>query len=461
MPETTETSPESATPRPPGRKKTVDPREVALEALIRQETTGAFPRDVLDDRGGGSAMSDVDRDLARELVRGTLVWRGRIDSVLSRLLNRPLESLSPVARNILRAGVYQLLFLQRIPGYAAVSEAVHLARKREHEGVAGLVNAVLRRVASRGEALLLEDGPLSAGRIAARWSHPLWMVHRWVDRLGLEDAEALCRANNRVPPVILRHNALKGPAEALRERFLADGLRVLPHPLQEGFWVVVEGQGVFRSKTFLDGWVTAQDVSAGLAVLLLDPRPGETVLDLCAAPGGKTGFIAERMGDRGRVLALDRRARRVRDTADTLRRLGLRSVEVRIADALTEDLEQTFDRALVDAPCSGLGVLARRPEVRWRRSASEFRMHFDLQSRLLTRGAAAVRPGGVLVYSTCTTEPEENEEVAEAFLKAHPTFEVEPARRHLQVSPADRYVQTWPHRHDCDGAFAARFRRAD
>ena len=205
--------------------------------------------------------------------------------------------------------------------------------------------------------------------------------------------------------------------------------------------------------------MTVQDASAGLAVLLLDPRPGETVLDLCAAPGGKSGFIAERMEDRGRVVALDRSVRRLRDVTENLRRLGIRCVEARAADALTADLEGGYDRVLVDAPCSGLGVLARRPDLRWRRQPSDLRELPCAQARLLARGAALVRRGGVLVYSTCTTEPEENENVVEAFLKDHPGFQAEPARGLLPEAVADRHVQTWPHRHGCDGAFAARLRR--
>jgi 16S rRNA (cytosine967-C5)-methyltransferase len=390
-------------------------------------------------------------------VRGTVVWRGRIDFTLSRLLTRPLEDLPISIRNTLRLGAYQLLFLDQIPAYAAVSESVRLARRHGHEGTAKLVNAVLRRVADR-EADVADEAMDPVDRIARLGSHPAWMVRRWMDRLGLQETEALCRADNRVPPVILRHNRLKGSLQDLLDRLR--GVRVRPHPLQEGFLVVEEGGGLFRTPAFLEGWATVQDVSAGLAVCLLDPRPGETVLDLCAAPGGKTGFIAEKMGDRGRVVALDRHAGRLRQLTENLQRLGLRCVETAISDDATPLPEWAFDRVLVDAPCSGLGVLARRPDVRWRRAASELREFARVQLELLSRGASAVRPGGLLVYSTCTTEPEENEGVVEAFLAARPDFEVEPARDCVGPGAADLYLQTWPHRHDCDGAFAARLRRA-
>lgn len=446
-----------------------DAREVALEALVRLETTGAYPKAVLNARLGASALSDADRNLARELVRGTVVWRGQIDHVLSRLLSRPLEGLPVPIRNVLRLGAYQVLFLEHIPAYAAVSESVRLARQHGHAGTAGLVNAVLRRVANRdADFVAAERDPVD--RIAVLWSHPAWMVRRWADRLGLQEAEALCRANNRIPPVILRHNRLKGPLQTLLDRLRSEGVRVRPHPLQEGFLVVEEGGGLFTTPAFLEGWTTVQDVSAGLAVCLLDPQPGETILDLCAAPGGKTGFVAEKMEDRGRVVALDRHAGRLRHLTENIRRLGLRSVETAVSDALTSGPGREFDRVLIDAPCSGLGVLARRPDVRWRREVSDLQKFAEVQRHLLSQGADAVRLGGVLVYSTCTTEPEENEGVVEAFLAAHPEFEVEPARGCLDeccgagVSPAiaavaDRHVQTWPHRHHCDGAFAARLRR--
>ncbi|OGG51729.1 MAG: 16S rRNA (cytosine(967)-C(5))-methyltransferase [Candidatus Handelsmanbacteria bacterium RIFCSPLOWO2_12_FULL_64_10] len=431
---------------------------MALEALVRLETTGAYPKAVLNARLGASALTDADRNLARELVRGAVVWRGRIDYTLSRLLDRPLEGLPPPIRNALRIGAYQILFLEHIPAYAAVSESVRLARKHGHAGTAGLVNAVLRRVADRSaDAVAEEMDPVD--RLAILWSHPVWMVRRWVDRLGPQETESLCRANNRIPPVILRHNGLKGPLQTLLDRLCAEGVRVRPHPLQEGFLVVEEGWGLFRTPLFQEGWATVQDVSAGLAVCLLDPRPGETVLDLCAAPGGKTGFIAERMGDRGRVVALDRHAGRLRRLTENARRLGLRSVETAVLDASTFDAGGAFDRALVDAPCSGLGVLARRPDIRWRRGPSDLRELAQAQLQLLSRGAVSVRRGGVLVYSTCTTEPEENEGVVEAFLTAHSEFEVEPARDCVSSEVADHYVQTWSHRHDCDGAFAARLRR--
>lgn len=436
-----------------------DARTIALDAIIRMEIAGAFPKDHPALGSGSRLLSDADRNLARELIRGTLVWRGRIDGLLARLLDYPLQTLSPVTRNALRIGAYQILFLQRVPPYAAVSEAVRIVREREHAGVAGIVNAVLRRVTSLADAFHREESPPTAQGLADRWSHPEWMVARWLERLGPDETAALLRANNRIPPVILRHNTMKGPESALLEGLQADGIEVLPHPLQKGFWIVSGGRNLFRSRPFTEGWITPQDVSAGLAVLLLDPRPGDSVLDLCAAPGGKTGFIAERMDDRGHVLAMDRGSRRIRDLESTLKRLGLRCVEARTSDALSEDLAGTYDRVLVDAPCSGLGVLARRPDLRWRRSGSDFRSFFDLQMRLLTRGASAVRDRGVLVYSTCTTEPEENEEVVDAFLKAHPTFVVEPARDILNARPAGLYVQTWAHRHGCDGAFSARFRR--
>jgi 16S rRNA (cytosine967-C5)-methyltransferase len=449
-----------AGPRGPGRRKDpLDAREVALEALVRLETTGAYPKAVLNARLGSGALSDADRDLARELVRGTVVWRGRIDRILGRFLDRPLETLPAALRNILRLGACQILFLDRIPAYAAVSESVRMARRHGHAGTAGLANAVLRRVAGSGASPDPDAGTEPAGRLAALWSHPEWLARRWVARLGEEEAESLFRADNRVPPVVLRHNRLKGPLQHLLDRLRADGTPATPHPLCGGYLVAGEGRGLFRSKAFQEGWMTVQDVSAGMAVLLLDPQPGEAVLDLCAAPGGKSGFIAERMEDRGRVVALDRNARRLRDVTENLRRLGIRCVEVRATDALTADLEGGFDRVLVDAPCSGLGVLARRPDVRWRRRESDLRELPGVQARLLARGASLVRPGGVLVYSTCTTEPEENEEVVEAFLEGRPEFRTEPARDLLPAAVADRYVRTWPHRHDCDGSFAARLRR--
>ena len=445
---------------PPQKGFLLNAREAALEALNRLETTGAYPKIVLDSRLANSTMSERDRRLSREAVRGTLVWRARLDWVLSRVLERPFETLPVAIRNILRLGVYQILFLDHIPVYAAVSESVRQARRHGHAGTAGLVNATLRGVAGLNPADLVPscDGD-PAEHIACLWSHPLWLVKRWVERFGVDETKSLCRANNRVPPVVLRHNRTRGSLQKLLEGLHEAGVRVRSHPLKEGFLVVEEGGFPFGSAVFTDGWVTVQDVSAGLAVCLLDPQPGESVIDLCAAPGGKSGFISERMCGRGRLVALDRNAGRLGRLRENIKRLGLRNVEVHVSDALQAPPCGVFDRVLVDVPCSSIGVLSRKPDVRWRRTESDLSRLGETQFRLLEKGAAHVRPDGVLVYSTCSTEPEENDNVVTRFLETHPEFETESSISGVDLVGSDGALRTFPHRHDCDGSFAVRARR--
>ena len=457
MPRTTTQPKDNFTPQkgfPPNA------REAALEALNRLERTGAYPKIILDSRLEDSGMPERDRRFSREAVRGTLVWRARLDWVISRLLEPPFETLPVAIRNILRLGVYQILFLDHVPAYAAVSEAVRQARRHGHAGTAGLVNAILRRVAGLNPAELepsCDGNP--AEHIACLWSHPLWLVKRWIARYGSDETESLCRANNRVPPVVLRHNRTRGSLQKTLEMLHEAGVRVRSHPLQEGFLVVEEGGFPFGSPLFADGWVTVQDVSAGLAVCLLDPQPGESVIDLCAAPGGKSGFISERMGNKGRLVAMDRSAGRLGRLRENIKRLGLRNVEVGVSDALRSPHSGVFDRVLVDVPCSNIGVLSRKPDVRWRRTESDLSRLGETQFRLLEKGAAHVSPDGVLVYSTCSTEPEENDNVVTRFLETHPEFETESSIAGLDPVGSDGALRTFPHLHDCDGSFAFRARR--
>lgn len=461
-------TPPSGSPPRRRRPRPVPVRDLALQVLVRVQSGGAFSDKLAESFIARHGLERRDRALLNELVKGTLRRRGTLDAVLAGLLRVELASLPAWIQNALRLGAYQLLYLDRVPAHAAVSESVALARKYGHPGTAGLVNSVLRRLAERPrEEVLSELGMAAAATddvaaLAAMTSHPQWLLERWLARFPRPEVLALAEADNRTARVGLRANRLRLDGKELVKRLAAAGLAAAP-----GRWspssVYVEGEADLAGLELLArGDCTVQDESETLVGFLVAPRPGERVLDLCAAPGGKTGHLAELMGDRGELVAVDRHPARVRALRANLERLRLRCVEVVEGDAADLVWERPFDRVLVDAPCSGLGVLARRADARWRKRPELLAAMPEVQRALLEAGARAVRPGGVLVYSVCSFEPEETTGLVSAFLAAHPEFEPADGRAWLpaEVVAPEGFLLCLPQTHGTDGAFAARFERA-
>jgi 16S rRNA (cytosine967-C5)-methyltransferase len=439
-------------------------RDLALHVLFGVESRGAYADKLADSLAERHGLDARERALLNELVKGTLRRRGTVDAVLRGFLRLELMSLPPWIRNALRLGAYQLLYLDRMPAHAAVSETVALARRYGHPGTAGLVNSVLRRMSevprqehfARLEAL---SDPVARREAIA--SHPAWMLERWARQFSVEEAMTLAEANNRAARVGLRANRLRLDRKELLARLARHGLSAIASRWTDAH-VVIEGEVDMSVLPLLErGDATVQDESETLVGLLVDPRPGERVLDLCAAPGGKTTHLAERMGDRGEVVAVEKNPARAAILGKNCERLGLRSVELRIEDAETMVPHSPFDRVLVDAPCSGLGVLARRADARWRKSPEGIRQMAEAQKRLLAAGAMAVRPGGTLVYSVCSFEPEETVQVVSWFAEHHPEFRLADGRRFLppDVVTPEGFLLCLPHRHGTDGAFAARWER--
>jgi 16S rRNA (cytosine967-C5)-methyltransferase len=395
-----------------------------------------------------------------ELVKGTLRWRGRLDWVLDRLVHIGLTQVQPWVRNILRMGAYQILFLDRVPAHAAVDESVKLAHRYGHPGTAGLVNSVLRRLVEEKDGQTPPEGD-DVESLAIWGSHPRWIVERWLDRFGLEETRALLMANNRAAPVGLRVNPLRNTREELIERLAAEGVAAEPSRLSPDHVRLVESAAPGSLAAFREGRCTAQDESEALIGRLVAPQPHERLLDLCAAPGGKCTHLAELMGDEGEVWALERAEPRVASLEATVRRLGTHAVHVVQGDGRTYTFPMPFDRVLVDAPCSGLGVLARRADARWRKSPDLLRDLPAVQQELLVAGGRRARPGGVVVYSVCSFEPEETTDLVERFLQEQPSFVLESASGLLPDEVVDEhgFMRVLPHVHGCDGAFAARFRR--
>jgi len=450
---------------PSVRGKGKDPRALALEVLQRVEATDAFANLLLDARLKQSGLAGPDRALATELVYGVLRWRGMLDWILSRVLDRPLLSLDRPVRQVLRLGAYQLCCLTRIPDFAAVDQSVRLVRRARAGKSAGFVNAVLRAVARRRDELEPDPFADPVGYWTTVGSHPRWLVERWMARLGPEEAGRLMAANNAVPPVTVLANALKIRAEDVLSALLGAVPDVVTGRfLPEAFSVWGAG-GVTDLPGFAEGWLIPMDEAGAFPVLALDLSPGQRVLDACAGGGSKSALIAARVGPEGEVVALDSSPRAVRRLEAAVSRLGLARVRPHLEDARRAGAlwPGQFSRVLLDAPCTGLGTIRRRPEIKWRRVPDDLARAAALQGELLAGVAGAVAEGGLLVYSTCSLEPEETDAVIAAFLVAHPEFRVDATWQSLppahDLVDGDGHLRTWPHRHGTDGFFVACLRR--
>jgi 16S rRNA (cytosine967-C5)-methyltransferase len=434
--------------------------------IERVESDGAYADLALRAALGESALDARDRAFATELAYGTLRWRGRLDFLLAAVLDRPLDGLEPRVQRVLRLGAYQLAFCDRVPDAAAVSQSVQLARRIGIARASGLVNAALRRLArERGSIALPALAADPIGHLVHALSFPKWIAERWVKAWGPAEAAALAAASNAAPPRTVRANRSRGDRAALlaelHERF-PDSVACRWSP--DGVILGRRGDPT-ADPAFRAGRMTVQDEASQLVVELLDPRPGERVLDACAAPGAKATAIAERVGPDGRVVAVDRHERRLGLVTRDAERLGLANVRVRVADAtaLPDDVGGDFDRVLVDAPCSGLGALRRNPDARWRIQPDAIESLAAVQRELVAAAASRLRPGGTLVYSTCTLSREENEDVIEAVSARVPSLRPAPPdaipdslRALIDESGALRCL---PHRHDTDGFWAARLER--
>jgi 16S rRNA (cytosine967-C5)-methyltransferase len=448
------------------RKKSV--RQLASEILLKVDIKKAYADILLDQTLKTPTLDDRDRALLNELTYGTIRWRGKIDGQLSQYLRRPLAKTDPFLRNLLRITFYQLLFLDKIPDYAAVNEAVELARNHGGGKSAGFVNGLLRNFLRDKHRLigLAPQKDESMAGLAATYSHPEWLVKRWLDEFGAEPAKALMRANNQKAPLVLRVNFRQCTRDELLDRFLKAGINATASLRSPQGISLVSGSAVEKLPGFARGFFQVQSEASQLVAYLLSPLPAERILDACAAPGGKSTHIAEIMRDRGELVAIDSSARGIERIRENAGRLGLQSVRAIRADAsheLTELLRAPYDRVLVDAPCSGLGTLRGHPEIKWHRDENDIRRLSRLQSKILSRVAGYLTPGGVLVYATCTLTREENEEIVESFMAQHKEFELEAAARYLPEQAThmvrEKYFVALPHRDNTDGFFAARMRK--
>lgn len=435
-------------------------RDAALDALLAVDTRAAYAALAVDAALKKHRAGPRARAYVTEVVYGTLRWRGTIDWMIDQCSRRPVASLHPVVRNILRLAVYEIRFMRTVPGPVACHEAVALAKRRRQRPASGFVNAVCRAVLRRHEAEdwpwpSMDDDPVLA--LSVLTSHPRWLVAGWVERFGVEETRRLCEANNEPPPLHVRTNTLRVERGELARLLRADGADVA-----EGKWAPealhVRGLGrLTDNAAFQAGLFAVQDEGAQLVARALSPSPGQRIIDLCAAPGGKTTHLAQLMDNEGRIVAVDVHENKLGLVRQSAERLGIDIIETVVGDGreMPKRLAPA-DGVLVDAPCSGLGVLRRRPDLRWQQREDALVPLARQQQQLLDAAAELTVPGGVIVYSTCSTEPEETTAVITQFLAEHDDFSPESPP---EPSPAGDGGFVFPHLHGTDGFFIARLRR--
>jgi 16S rRNA (cytosine967-C5)-methyltransferase len=445
-----------------------NPRHAAFTILARIEKERSYSDILIDRELSAGAIQGPDRGLLTELVYGVLRRQGTLDYVIGQFSRIAVSRLERAVLGLLRIGLYQLLFLDRIPSSAAVNETVKLAHVLAPRS-AGFINAVLRQADRQRDSIKYPDRDRSPHEyLAARYSHPVWIVKEWERQLGFEGAEALAAVMSDIPPLTIRCNTLRISRKDLAERLLAEGATATDCEYSPLGMHLSASTPASTLASFREGLFSIQDEASQIAALLVGAVPGERIVDLCAAPGGKATCLAELMENRGEVVACDIHPRRLEQVTAFAARLGIGMIRTMALDASQPDAMpkgELFDRVLLDAPCSGLGVLRRNPESKWWKRPEDIRVLAEKQRSILANAATLVRPGGVLLYSTCSTSIAEDEDVLDDFLSRNSGFVLEDLRKHfLQHAPLfteQGMFRSWPHLHGMDGFFAARLKRVE
>ena len=439
-------------------------REAALDVLVKIEKNQAYSHLLLNDTRKKAGLDRRDSALLTEIVYGTIQRKLTLDFYLQPLIKKDLKKLDTWVLVLLRLSIYQMVYLDRVPERAVVHEAVTIAKNNGHKGISGMVNGVLRGF-QRAERPSFEDIQDPIERLSIETSHPVWLLKRWISQYGQEETRAMCIENLLPAPVSMRVNQTKTTRDDLLLQLEKEGIEAKPAELtSEG--IIIEKGPVFETEAYLQGLMTAQDESSMMVALALSPEPGMDVLDTCAAPGGKTTHLAEQMNNQGSVLALDLHPQKVKLIQQQAKRLSLSIIKAEAMDARKlVDHKELYDRVLVDAPCTGFGVLKRKPDIKWAKSERDVTQIATIQADILAAASTCVKKDGLLVYSTCTVDKAENEETIQAFIQNNPDFSLdetisERLPKHIVSKRLNQGMLTvLPQDYQSDGFFITALRR--
>jgi 16S rRNA (cytosine967-C5)-methyltransferase len=447
--------------------KLVNAREAALVIISKVLREKAYSNIALKQVLEQSDLSRVDKALVTEIVNGTLKNLIKLDYIADQFIKMNKNKLNKNVEDIIRSGIYQIMYLDRIPDSAVCNEGSNLARKYSNEGAVKFVNGVLRNVSRNKDNIKYPDKvkePLQY--LSVVYSHPEWIVKKWLDEFGFEFTEQLLNANNQVPSFTIRINRLKTDKENLVKILEQEGIEYNDAIYNKEALYIKGTSSIENKPSFQQGLYQIQDESSMLAGHALDPQPGELIVDICSAPGGKATHAAELMDNKGRIVARDIHQHKLELIKQSCKRLGISIIETELFDAneLDHKLVSKADKVLLDAPCSGLGVLRRKPDLKWKKTPDNFEELAKLQQQILNKAAEYVKPQGVLLYSTCTINKSENIKVVEAFLKSRDDFFLEDLSQLLPENlesntKSKGYVEIFPNIHGIDGFFIARLRR--
>jgi 16S rRNA (cytosine967-C5)-methyltransferase len=450
----------------------VDSRHTAFKILMRcQRNSCTLDKSIDDAQNEMESLSRQDRNLCNAIVFGVLRHREFLDFIIKSFSKQPFVKLDIQVLYILRMALFQLVFLDRIPAFAAINTSIELAKKQTNKGASGFINALLRNADQNHHTLVLPDPNKNLlAHICTQHSYPTWLIKRWIHVYGAQKTQALCQSINTIPPITLRVNTLKIKRKSLGALLETQDLGVdFTNESPQGLHISSPGKQVTQIDGFAQGFFQIQDEAAQLVSLILDPKPGETILDACAGLGGKACHIGQLMNNQGKLIAADLEEQKLESLTAETQRLGIENIQTRqinLLNATIKDFDEYFDRVLLDAPCTGLGVMRRNPDTKWKRSLKDILRLCSQQKKMLNAAANLVTPGGILVYAVCSCEPEENEQVIAAFLKKRKDYSLDLTMEDISVfsdagfKTKDHCFKTYPHALHMDGFFVARLKRA-
>ncbi len=443
------------------------PRETALKIIYDITEKGAYSNIALNKNMASADLKGVDRAFITEMVYGVTKYKLTLDWFIEQFSSVKLKKISSWVLNILRLGAYQIMFMDKVPDSAACNESVNLSKKYGHQASSRFVNGVLRSLSRNKDSIKYPDSEKDTVRyLSVRYSHPEWMVKEWLSRFGKEFTETLLESNNKIPELTVRVNMLKTTRDQLMEQLKSSGLDVQPGLYCDEALILKGSSNIAGLEAFKNGMLQVQGESSMLAGRILDPKPGELVIDVCSAPGGKATHLAQLMKNKGTVIARDIHEHKIKLIEEAALRLGADMVRAEMYDATRLDDNYTgkADRVLADVPCTGFGIISKKPDIKWSRAEGDKKEILGLQKKILDISSSYVKPGGTLLYSTCTIEEDENSGMVKSFLERHKEFEMDdiadllPAKLKKPGSQKGM-LQLYPNIDGIDGFFIAKMRR--